>query len=332
MRRYGSVKDILTAETSDLTELAKLAGDDDPLDFYTYVNLDSIDVDDAGARKLARSLRTMVKDGNPDTALRAEWEERITAFEEQRFGKQRHEDKRDLKPARENFFYRLATAYGEQPEQANLAYYDTALADKNRHFWNRWWYSKFKEGAFSTTKEHSVSTEVQFHAKNIPPLSKQEQRIYKRIIAEVPEPKNLEKIDFSRLHFTQMLAFEGFFFMCECLFDNSTIDRNSDFRNTRFSGDTSFRNAHFNGDTSFGNARFSGDAIFFDTQFDRNASFRNARFSGDTTFFGTHFNGHASFHNARFNSNASFESSYFKHNTSFKRAHFAYGHPKDLKL
>ena len=361
----GTIEKILGAETRDLAKLAKIAGDDNPLDFYTYVNLDSIDLGDADTRALVDSLRKMVADYNPEAPLRAEWEERIAAFEQQRFGESTIEDGRKLKFAYDNFFYRLATAYGEQPEGADWRIYDKPLTTKNRRFWNRWWYAKLRESALKVTEKQRTVIEEQLHQEDKQPLSKEEQGLYEEIITELSEPKNLEMIDFSQLSFTRILALDDFVFMVNCTFDNSiathdvfcyrtSFSDEANFTHASFRGKADFTKARFSGKADFTKARFSGTVNFDDTHYDSNvdfgnvcfaskAYFRRAKFSGVSDFCSARFNETTSFFNSTFDDNPSFRNANFRkspnfrdvtsvENSSFPNARLIYGRPKSLKL
>ena len=228
-------------------------------------------------------------------------------------------EKSALGDPRENFFYRLATAHGEQ-DKGKYNYY---LPHKNRRFWNHWWYAKLKEGALNIEDEQRDFIKSNLSLEDKEPLTAEENTLYRRIIAEIPEPEKLDIIDFSGLRFKQKLVYNGFVFMLACRFNGSIFEYSANFCYANFSGSADFSHASFGDFTNFAYTRFSDDTDFSHTRFSDDTDFLRARFSGSADFSHTHFGDVTDFSLASFSDLTDFSHASFSGDTNFSHTRFS---------
>lgn len=338
-----TLEDILNAKSDDLTDLAKIAGYA-PLEFYTYVDLRSLDLEKRDALAMIHKLETLVQISQPKPELRAFWEERIATYKHHFLGT----ESKSLKPAHENFFYCLATIYGEQPKATSWSRYDKRLADQNRNFWNRWWYARLQEGAIPVNEEERISAVKAFSIKDREPLSEKEKAAYHKILLRFSEPDNLDTptnldtIDLSYLRFERLLAFAGFVFIPHCSFDKSIAEQDVNFSKTHFRQSANFNATRFKGYADFKKASFRGTTFFQNTRFRGETQIQTKNPNNTKSSQGTSFHLFASFREAslsgyaalRKSSNArntpSFPKARFKRDADFRGATFTQTIPQSL--
>ena len=230
-------------------------------------------------------------------------------------------EKSALGDPRANFFYRLSTAYGEQDEGKDDSY-NHYLARENRRFWNRWWYAKLREGALNIKDKQRDFIQSKLILEDKEPLTAEENTLYRHIIAEVPEPENLNIIDFSELRFDRKLVYSNFVFILTCYFNKSVVKCASDFSDASFSGDIYFIGSSFSSGTDFSNTRFSGNTNFISACFRSGIDFSDARFGGNTDFSHASFCGDTDFSDAHFIGNSDFRRTRFEQEVTFEDAVF----------
>jgi len=118
------------------------------------------------------------------------------------------------------------------------------------------------------------------------------------------------------------VAFTGFIFPSNAIFEGATFTGITYFLSATFTGTAIFVLATFAGDAHFPSATFSSGADFGRATFTGGADFRSAAFASDANFLNTTFTGHADFVGAVFNSDALFVSATFLSSTYYSRTKF----------
>ena len=185
---------------------------------------------------------------------------------------------REIQPASENPWYRLATAREDH-------------ADNTRR-WNGYMRYLIGEGEAANLKRGDGTPIV------LPTLSPKE---IEWIAAHLPFPRRLPSmISLSGLLFAEAVNFQDFYFPAFV-----------DFGGSRFAGEASFTRSTFVADASFARSTFEGTANFAGSRFARNAYFTTIGFRGNTNFEAISFAGIADFAGSTFWGIADFAGSTF---------------------
>ncbi len=181
------------------------------------------------------------------------------------------------------------------------------------------------------------------------------------LLTDIGNPKEIKKIDFSKLLFNEKTDFSNFIFPVEVSFANAKFfdkkatsnpfslanlgvkpsvvnvfngtifSDNADFDNVIFNDGINFKTAVFVGKANFVNATFSGKADFDSALFYDDINFTHATLSSIADFNNVTFSGKIQFVNATFASDVSFNNTNFSNDatllssTDFSNATFARG-------
>ena len=181
------------------------------------------------------------------------------------------------------------------------------------------------------------------------------------LLRDIGNPKEIQKIDFSKLLFNEKTSFSNFIFPVEVSFANAKFfdkkptsnpfslvnlgvkpsvanvfngaifSDNADFDNVIFNDGINFKKAVFVGKADFVNATFSGKADFDSALFHDDINFTYATLSSIADFNNITFSGKIQFLNATFASDVSFNNTIFSNkaillsSTDFRNATFAGG-------
>ena len=118
----------------------------------------------------------------------------------------------------------------------------------------------------------------------------------KKLKQKLGNPKEIEKIDFSGLHFENKMDFSNFIFPIDTDFSNATFSKDVLFNNSIFWETADFESTTFHEETSHSKET----AKFRNTVFAKIANFRNATFWGYANFKGAKLKGRAFFQDAIF--------------------------------
>lgn len=220
-----------------------------------------------------------------------------------------------LRPAAENVWYRILTAYGEQ-EYWPL---DMGLHEKNRRIWNGWACGHLDEG-----ERQELAESVKLPVEDLRPLDAEENAIL--IIAcgdesQVPDPS--ERIDFSETHFRKPMGFLKCVLVSSANFSSATFSDCAVFRSATFSYNAEFHSAAFSSMAEFSSATFSSMADFSSATFGFMADFRSATFSTLAKFHSATFGSWADFSSAVFSTWADFRSATFHSKCDFQNGSFS---------
>ena len=208
---------------------------------------------------------------------------------------------RELQPASENPWYRLATAREDH-------------ADNTRR-WNGYMRHLIGEGEAANLKRGD-GTPIE-----LPLLSPDE---IERIAAHLPFPRRLpsmiylagllfaEAVNFQDFYFPAFVDFGGSRFAGEASFTRSTFVADASFARSRFERDAYFTKIGFGGNTNFEAITFAGTANFAGSTFERTAYFSDSTFVGNTNFEAITFAGTADFAGSTFGGDADFAGSIFE--------------------
>lgn len=223
-------------------------------------------------------------------------------------------------PANENFFYRLATAYGEQPSQATHWTYDRELAENNRRVWNRWWWEKLQLGAppyFSTEyldNDQKSSIVKDFPTDDQHPLNDEDKTALESRLDSMPEPSLRGGIAFENLIFNQAVIFTNYIFLLQTSFNGSSIE-----------ADIKFDKSHFVSNAKFSVTKFHKKAIYKESVFVGDLDATGATFMQKALFEKAALNASAYFDNSTFHEDVNFQETAFGHSTFFRTVKFAQG-------
>ena len=181
------------------------------------------------------------------------------------------------------------------------------------------------------------------------------------LLRDIGNPKEIQKIDFSKLLFNEKTSFSNFIFPVEVSFANAKFfdkkptsnpfslanlgvkpsvvngfngtifSDNADFDNVIFNDGINFKKAIFVGKADFVNATFSGKADFDSALFYDDINFSHATLSSVADFNNITFSGKIQFLNATFARDVSFNNTIFSNkaillsSTDFRNATFAGG-------
>jgi len=220
----------------------------------------------------------------------------------------------ELRPASENVWYRILTAYGEQSGRT----FDHDLHKKNQRIWNGW-----ACGHLSAVERKELCKLLGLEEYDLRPLDDWENRQLELCLGGVGElPIPDVKIDFSSTFFASSFDFIA----CVSL---GVLD----FRNSVFAKDANFHRAEFQKEVLFPNAMFERTSRFTSSQFykgaDLDGCFFNGfvfmdtcKFGGSLGFRGVCFENGAFFGMSDFVGSVFFDSARFKRTTSFTHACF----------
>ena len=209
-----------------------------------------------------------------------------------------------LRPASENVWYRILTAYGEQ-EPGD---FDDELHEKNRRIWNGWACGHLKEA-----KREALAEKAGLPVEDLAPLNAKEQGVLEQACGGVEAvPSSSEYVDFSKTLFPNPIAF------LRCV-----IASVADFRTAHFTSWADFRTAHFASWADFSTAHFASWADFRTAHFASWANFRTAHFASEAYFSTAHFASWANFSTAEFRNSSDFRGGAFEGPLDFRSARFA---------
>jgi uncharacterized protein YjbI with pentapeptide repeats len=190
----------------------------------------------------------------------------------------------ERKAANENFWYCLATLYGEQPHDLDHHDRNHELATRNRLAWNRW-----IAGVLSVELRAELAVKG-FPAQELNPLSDGEKKDFCEAFAirvgldtAVP-PDPAMTADFAMVSFERITDFGGFLFYQGPNFELSAFGQYADFGAAIFCDKAWFHRTTFFKNVNFSNSAFLRDAIFGMAKFCQNASFDSAAFQGEAYF------------------------------------------------
>jgi len=210
-----------------------------------------------------------------------------------------------LRPASENVWYRILTAYGEQEPGA----FDKELHEKNRRIWNGW-----ACGHLDEAERVALAEKAGLHVEELAPLNAEEQRKLEKACGGAEAvPKSSDDVDFSKTHFRNPIGF------LKCVVASSWAD----FSTAHFASWADFSTAHFASWAYFSTAYFASEADFSTAHFASWADFRTAHFASWANFRTAHFASWADFSTAHFASWANFRTAHFASEAYFSTAHFA---------
>ena len=198
-----------------------------------------------------------------------------------------------LRPASENVWYRILTAYGEQEPGA----FDKELHEKNRRIWNGW-----ACGHLDEAERVALAEKAGLHVEELAPLNAEEQRKLEKACGGAEAvPKSSDDVDFSKTHFRNPIGF------LKCVVASSWADFSTahfaswaDFSTAHFASWANFRTAHFASEAYFSTAHFASWANFRTAHFASWANFSTAEFRNSSDFRGGAFEGPLDFRSARF--------------------------------
>ena len=214
---------------------------------------------------------------------------------------------RELQPASENPWYKLATDAGKDH------------ADNTRR-WNGYMRHLIGEEKATNLKRAEGAP------KELPLLSPDE---IEQIREDIPDNISLSWISLSGLLFAEAVNFQDFYFPVFVDFGRSRFEGDASFTGSTFGGDASFAASTFSGNASFAGSTFGGDASFAanprggNATFGGDASFAASTFGGTATFTASTFSGNATFAASTFGGTADFAGSIFEETADFAGSTFA---------
>lgn len=208
--------------------------------------------------------------------------------------------------AEDNPWYRLATLFGEAPEELRTAD-GGEITSRNRIAWNRW------VATGLTQEQRERLLKIGFPSQELTPLAVGEQR---EILAQfltrsghenqtAPDPKQVP--NFNSTHFEHPAYFDGFLFPHMSNFGSAIFAKEAHFHGAIFAGDILFRATTFVGFADFGEAYFTSATRFDQATFATTTVFTGATFSNWVTFYLARFDGEAQFIATKFQQSASFQ-------------------------
>ncbi|MDD2776273.1 MAG: pentapeptide repeat-containing protein [Gallionella sp.] len=129
-------------------------------------------------------------------------------------------------------------------------------------------------------------------------------------------------LDFAGHIFEEDVNAQGYQFLYEAIFEQTTFTGKADFSKTTFTGKADFWETTFTGYAYFWEITFTRDASFRKTTFTRDASFRKTTFTGDASFRKATFTGDVNFSETTFIGNAHFSATTFTDKAYFWEATF----------
>ena len=204
-------------------------------------------------------------------------------------------EQRALKPAEQCIWYVLATIAGE----ALPGDFDAEIAELNRLYWNGLMHERIAR--YGVLAELFLDQPIDIAPLDDLQRGRIRAALDSRGFAGVEIPPLDAAIDFSNVHFSNVLWLDGFV----------------------FAGDTTFERALFSGDGNlFSNTVFVTDATFQGAEFGGFFIAQSATFGGSTNFTGVTFRDHAGFSQSEFKTTAQFDNTDFLEDALFDRCKF----------
>ena len=208
---------------------------------------------------------------------------------------------RELQPASENPWYKLATDAGKDH------------ADNTRR-WNGYMRHLIGEEKATNLKRAEGAP------KELPLLSPDE---IEQIREDIPDNISLSWISLSGLLFAEAVNFQDFYFPVFVDFTGSRFAEYANFTGSTFAGAVNFTESRFAEYANFRESTFAESADFTESTFAGDAGFRGSTFVGPANFRGSTFAGPASFRGSRFAEYANFTGSTFAGPADFEKRTFA---------
>lgn len=184
-------------------------------------------------------------------------------------------------PANENFFYRLATAWGEITKDMLGTREGEALAIANRKIWNRWWYGRLHHKFLYITQEmlddYTERLSELFHHIEISGLDSEEEQALRRRMGSHPKAELLNftnarntknmvsNITMNGIRFDNPLVLDGYIFLTSFLSKDSIFSGGVWGVNSKFCSGVDFSNSDFYKDAVFKGCDFS-KKLYLQTQ------------------------------------------------------------------